>query len=471
MLNRILASVCSLVALAAVPMMASAQIPIPTVSPDPLPDVPPTPGPNPFPFFDDYSWRSFIALNWPALPGAANRGLPDTSKPFGDSSGPRVWTTWKSRYEVFQPDGALPAAWDTYDGANPCGEGFSNDVTTLSSFSAFSDFNQAAFNFQLANPLVAQNRTYVRYEVRINRPEFDSIIDHEWFIAANLPTENAPLPFNLGSTEIKAAWRILTDADTPEIRSRYYTIEDAQVFDVAAGKCVPRDIALVGFHIVSKTPNRPQWIWSSFEHVDNVPGVGTGTAMEPSPPAGVPFSFNDPTQPQVLDPQQRPPSISPANKPVVDPKPMQVVRRLPIEPSTMATNFAYWNLPEIKDTVWRNYMLVMTQWPTAPQPEGPDNDGAPFPSSGTILANTTMETYFQSSSANCMTCHDQSNQQGRDFVMFVTFDAFRPGIASPAESFEAKNIAGALAADPAAALATDPLIGSLAKFFELNENQ
>jgi hypothetical protein len=67
--------------------------------------------------------------------------------------------TWKSRYEIFQTDGALPGPWASYDGQNPCGEGFKNDVLTLSSFGAFADFNQAGPNFRLANPLVAQNHT------------------------------------------------------------------------------------------------------------------------------------------------------------------------------------------------------------------------------------------------------------------------------------------------------------------------
>ena len=33
---------------------------------------------------------------------------------------------------------------------------------------------------------------------------------------------------------MKAAWRILTDADTPAIRARYYVVRDARVTDVAA---------------------------------------------------------------------------------------------------------------------------------------------------------------------------------------------------------------------------------------------
>src|ERR1700736_2754072 len=98
---------------------ADAQVPQPEVSPFALPDVPPTPkGEDPFPFFDNYSWRSFIALNWPAMTGAANRGRPDRAKAFGDSRGQRVWTTWKSRFEIFQPGGAEPSTWASYDGQN-----------------------------------------------------------------------------------------------------------------------------------------------------------------------------------------------------------------------------------------------------------------------------------------------------------------------------------------------------------------
>jgi hypothetical protein len=153
-------------------LSAGAQVPQPEVSPFALSDVPPTPkGEDPFPFFDNYSWRSFIALNWPAMTGAANRGRPDRTKSFGDP-GPRVWTTWKSRYEIFQPGGAEPSPWASYAGQNPCGVGvnFANDVVTLSSFSAFHDFNQADFDLhELGGPLVAQNRTYARYEVRVNQ--------------------------------------------------------------------------------------------------------------------------------------------------------------------------------------------------------------------------------------------------------------------------------------------------------------
>jgi hypothetical protein len=444
---------------------AAAQVSPPIVSPDRLPDVPPTTG-DPFPFFDNYSWRSFIALNWPAMTGPANRGQPDRTKAFGDTSGPRVWMTWKSRYEIFQPEGAIPKPWASYDGQNPCGQGFANNVVTLSSFSAFGDFNQANFNFKLANPLVAQNHTYVRYEVRVNQPEFDSIVGNTWYIASKLPTSTTAVPFNNGSTEIKAAWRILTDKDTPANRSRYYVVPNAQVFDVVTGKCTLQDVALVGFHVVTKTTERPQWIWSTFEHIDNVPAKTT----EPKPQADVPFSFNNPGQPQALNPAKRPPSISPDNKPVADPSPMQVVRTQAIMPQTMQMNATYWNQPEIKGTVWQNYMLVMTQWPTKVAPENPTNNGDPFPIKGSALSNTTMETYFQADGASCMACHAKSNEQGRDFVMFVTMDAFRPGVHAPSDLFSAKIAAdGSLQAG--ATLSNDPMVKSLMEFFDAAEQK
>src|SRR4051794_28807186 len=51
--------------------------------------------------FDDYSWRTFIALNWPAKPLGANaRARPDTGKKFGDPAAERtVWETWKTDFE------------------------------------------------------------------------------------------------------------------------------------------------------------------------------------------------------------------------------------------------------------------------------------------------------------------------------------------------------------------------------------
>jgi hypothetical protein len=460
----------------------------PKVSPTRLEDVADGTG-SPFPRFDNFSWRAFIALNWPALTEVSHRGEPDTAKKPGDP-GLRVWETYKARYEVFSPGAPRPADWDSYEGNNPCGSAVNNRTKTLSSYSHFADYNQASLALgKLANPLVAQNRVYTRYEVRFNRQEFDSIRDNEWFIKKKLPTAQSPGTFNDGSIEIKAAWRILTVKDTPAVRQRFY-VTSALVLDPVATEqtgsvvCISQDIALVGFHIATKTKLRPQWIWSSFEHVDNVPPVGTGDAREPDAKSvPVPYSYNSGQPPQQLK-LPAPKAISPTNKPNPDPDPTQVVRVQVVWKETMALNKAYWNLPEIKGTVWANYMLVMTQWPSVPGQPAVDNPGAPFPTLEnhfgpvpTTLANTTMETYRQDST--CMACHQEiSNKFGQDFVAFMLFDATDPpqqAIARialpPAPAGKGARLAAAKVARSAAGteLDNDPSIKALVKFMQSRE--
>jgi hypothetical protein len=457
----------------------------PKVSPMRLEDVADAPG-SPFPRFDNFSWRAFIALNWPALTDVAHRGEPDNSKKLGDP-GPRVWETYKARYEVFSPGAPQPADWDSYKGSNPCGSAVDNQTKTLSSYSHYADYNQAAAALEkLANPLVAQNRVYTRYEVRFNKQEFDSIRDNQWYIKQKLPTAQSPGTFNDGSIEIKAAWRILNAKDTPAVRQRFY-VSKALVLDPLASEqtgsvvCNPQDIALVGFHIVIKTKLRPQWIWSSFEHVDNVPPVGTGDAREPdAKDVPAPYSYNSGKQPQAL-PLPPPKSISQKNKPDPDPAPMQLVRQPVVWDETMARNKAYWELPEIKGTVWANYMLVMTQWPKTPGKPAINNPGDPFPTPQnhlgpvpTTLANTTMETYQQDNS--CMACHqDVSNKFGQDFVAFMVFDATDPpqqaiarAALRPAGAGKgAKVLAAKVARSTAGAeLDNDPSIKALVKFMQ-----
>jgi len=190
--------------------------------------------------------------------------------------------------------------------------------------------------------------------------------------------------------------------------------------DPVKGKCRMQKMGLVGLHFVQKTPMRPQWVWSSFEQIDNVP--------EPdiAPSSGRRYSLNDPSRAQALDPSTAPPQISRSNLPADNPRPMQVIRSKKIADSTRKTNADYQAL--LRGTVWEHYQLVMTQWPKFPQPE--QENGAPFPGQFTgpdpmtNIANTTMETYFQkSASTSCMTCHDAARRKGTDFVWFLQLHA------------------------------------------------
>src|SRR3984957_13142905 len=382
-----------------------------------------------FPTLDNFAWRAFIALNWPSLTDPAHRGVADPAKTLGDS-GPRVWETLKARYELFQagPDGrpVAPQPWASYDAANPCGAQVNGHAKTLATFEPFMDFNQADFvPGMAANPLVAQNRTYTRYETRINEPEYSALALSGWSQGQNLPDQDHPAQLPAGSIAVKAAWRLLTAADTSAVRARYYVVENANVVDVAktlaAGHvvCSKSDVALVGLHIVIRTAHRPQGLWTSFEHVDNVPPAIPG---EPdAKDAGAPYSYFNPSKPNLgLWPQFGSPGALPVSldhPPKINPEPMQVVRRHPINLSTMAMNRYYWSLPGLKGNVWEHYMLVSVQWPSHAFPVSPYNDGVFFPEERKEnLANTTIETYLQDSPSSCMSCHQSFNLRGHNFV-------------------------------------------------------
>jgi len=385
-----------------------------------------TPEFDKFPEVDNFAWRAFVALNWPALTDPAHRGFPDPAKKPGDP-GPRVWETFKARYELLQvgADGSpiAPQPWATYNAASPCGTDVDGSAKTLASFEPFMDFNQFSSSGMAANPLVARNRTYTRYETRLNEPEYSALSGSSQ--GQNLPDQDHPAQLPDGAMAVKAAWRVLNAADTPAVRARYYVVKNANVVDVAktlaAGHvvCSKSDVALVGLHIVVRTSHRPQGVWATFEHVDNVPPAFPG---EPdAKEAGAPYSYFNPSKPNLgLWPQLGSPGALPVSlnhPPKINPEPMQVVRRHPIHLSTMAMNRYYWSLPGLKGTVWEHYMLVAVQWPSHAYPINPYNDGVFFPEERKEnLANTTIETYRQDSPSSCMSCHQSFNLRGHNFV-------------------------------------------------------
>ena len=410
----------------------AADLPQPTISAE-IPkdvDIPAGTTGNPIAFFDDFSWRMFVALNWPAT---QDRGVPDRSKKFG-ADGPTVWETWKTDYEIHQPNAQRPTVWSSYDAISPCSSMPVSDAAlnkvfaggSLSGSAAIADYNQADFGVP-RGCLVAQNRTYVRYEIHVNQIEFDFIRgpdgdQSKWFyIIDNLPSQMQPtLVLPAGSIEIKASWKEFNLPAEQELAKRFHT-RKATLVD-PQGNC-RHDVVmgLIGLHIVHKTPSRREWIWTSFEHVYNL----------------TPAVIGDPAAPPALVNRLLTPPISANNPPSLNPRAVPAKRLRDIHASTKQTNDLYRNATAIKGTVWENYQLVLTQWPTQPAPDDatfqqhfanpnyPVTAGSPFPSDAdamaTSFANVTMETSndFQRG-VSCMNCHF-TNQFGFPSTEFVWF--------------------------------------------------
>jgi hypothetical protein len=280
-------------------------------------------------------------------------------------------------------------------------------------------------NQAFSYPLIDQQKNYVSYEIRYNEGQYNFVRGKDednttWlYLVKNLaPKEPVQMPAStppgtVGAMMLKAAWRVKTDKDDV---NRYYKV-DAQVLDPTTGKCNPQTMLLVGFHIAQKLQNFPQWVWSTFEQVDNVPADAT-----PTPPPGG-YSFNNGTSAPftVNGYANRPPNPAPSVQPPDQRVPVQVMRLNPIPDtpkgaSTRDVNAIYQSL--LKGTIWQYYQLVATQWPSDPKTFTPMESGGVYPkdSGGAFQAggvtNTTMETYFQAQADaagaggnSCMSCH------------------------------------------------------------------
>jgi hypothetical protein len=424
-----------------------------TISPQMFNDacIPPGFGGNPIDYFDDFSWRAFLALVWPAKQD--QRGKPDPALAPGAAGKPTVFETFKADWEIFQPEGKDPALnWKDYTGKNPCS--LTNVVfgdVLLASFSKFANLGMAGFGPKLTGALVAQNGTYVRYAVNFNESEFNTVLAKKLYLRDSLAN---PVSFDNDAVDTKSAWIDMKGVPNPE---RYHT-RQAFLFDLQTGSCAKTLVGLVGLHIVVKTASRPQWIWTTFEQVDNVPAAGAqgpftlndgkGTAM----PGDNPVKFPIPLQP---------------------PSPYNVERKKPIHNKTAATNAMYRQALKAAGSPFQFYQLVMTQWPR--NANQPAQSGAPqftFPGTGpvppgdppldaTAFSNVTMETFEQTAiRTGCMGCHNLARAK-TDFLWSVLTRAHRsileiPGSPPPTPSPMARRLSGQEAVAPGAATAGLP---------------
>lgn len=391
------------------------------------------------PFFDYFSWESFIALNWPAQSTA--RGVPnDPTNPnvfFNAPNGtPVVWGTYKDSFDLFGQKDQRPSPWDSPNSPiSACPGAPAGQKTLIFTTKGDTPLMQTkqAFSF----PLVDQRSNYVYFDIRYDQAQYNYIrgqdsVPTSWlYLLKNLtPVENQQFgvqmpmstPSVLGSIMVKAAWRISTPSDDPK---RFYTI-NAQIYNSQEKTCTPATVLLVGLHVAHKVDPFTEWVWSTFEQVDNVP-PDADVSPSPSPPPNG-YSFNNGTStPKTVGGYDYKPSSSPQPSP----SPVQVTRVNPIPntpagSSTREINAFYQQL--LKGTVWQYYQLVVTQWPGNPgigtgkpfilmQNGGiyPQNAGAAFPADGAV--NTTMETYFQTQNDaagaggnSCMSCHYRAGQ-------------------------------------------------------------
>jgi hypothetical protein len=256
-----------------------------------------------------------------------------------------------------------------------------------------------------------------------------------------------------GAIEIKAAWRILDPKQHAQNAKKFYIINASVTVpkDLVSGGqqiCAPVELGLVAMHIIQKNPvttNKllPQWFWSTFEQVDNAPLAAQ--ACDPAAPSNCKLLNKVPCPPQGPQPQNY--------YSFYDPNCINcTTNQAPTAASSGAqfawnsaqpyakgylTNAKYgtqiarcWRNYYLTDnlnrqwqakltsvnSVFRNYMLIGTQWganvePITPPPSLPANAVPLF------LSNTIIETYIQMGyqpgtsppavfqDGSCISCH------------------------------------------------------------------
>ena len=197
----------------------------------------------------------------------------------GEDSSLIVWNTYREGFELMPPDGSTPPSWNGNEPSySPAGKNVDGKlVFAMSTKGGLLDEINEAFG----GPLIDQKRNYVRYDVRINQIEYDQIRDNKWYdqgvllAAIDAAAEKSKsdgisegVQFLNNSIELKGAWRVLTDSDDI---SRYYAVR--ALVETEDGSYAEETMGLVGLHIMQKTETFPQWVWSTFEHVDNLDGT------------------------------------------------------------------------------------------------------------------------------------------------------------------------------------------------------
>ncbi|HXT22670.1 MAG TPA: hypothetical protein VN923_18130, partial [Thermoanaerobaculia bacterium] len=243
---------------------------------------------------DIYSWQLFLALNAPAV-GKSVSTSGDNSTLWGgsvanpiSSSNPGFSST-DDLLEAVTTSYVPPYGTHYYPAACKLVKGYQSYRVVDELDKVDDSFFEATVGGLSNSPAIANNGTFVRYEILISPITYDTIVSNKWYQTSVLNSLTAPLSFpcgqqsagganagpatqGIGAITIKNAWMDAAGVDT----SKFHT-EKLLVFTAGAENnsgqdtCELKTMALVGMHVAHKTTQQAGWTWSTFEHSANAP--------------------------------------------------------------------------------------------------------------------------------------------------------------------------------------------------------
>jgi hypothetical protein len=330
------------------------------------------------------------------------------------------WMTWHTRRDTLGLAGLQPTR-RTFCENNPQSQQNSLSIFTLTDFnrltssqlsgmfqskvlgltqsevvrfiqSDFPSLGQSQVPGLMDEPLVDQNGQKVYYNISVNDVSYCTLKEaaRQGLNIMTFPpgrSEESDVP---GSTELKFAWKVLSPEDDS---SRFITWhvrvpdpEDPNNLtwdcDATPDKCTWKKatVGLVGIHIVHKSKLHMEWIWSTFEQIDNSPDESSLQTVQLQ---GRKFSFYGS---RVLHNALAP---------------TQLTRTQPIAPDTDQLNREARHLLQQQHSVLQYYELVGTQYDPLNRADIAQAISSAVPQ---VLRNTVIEPYIPQGSS-CIGCH------------------------------------------------------------------
>lgn len=207
---------------------------------------------------DEYAWRLFVALNWPAKKDDCG---PDSAARLG-AAGRTTWESFPAKQDTYLKLAATPPTW-----RDVCRQvaGTSQKMLAASG-TALAAAQSLTLGLIMPRfiPPGGDASTAADEEVRLNQAAYEFIrdkklydLDEQQRLAAS-GLKN--LSFPLAAKEVKAHWVLLAasaGALSAEDRDRYHwaAAPDGKIY------------GLVALHIITR--DSPKWFWATFEHADN----------------------------------------------------------------------------------------------------------------------------------------------------------------------------------------------------------
>jgi hypothetical protein len=421
----------------------------------------------------EFAWQEFIALNWPVV--TSGRAAPDTGNSFlaaskvGSSYTP-VWQTYWHRNELLPGPGktpVTPSITDTappnyqYKETYPYGGSGTGDYTLWNNLDEINELGQdVVFAHSIATPppnyTDGIDSTYqVLYEAKMNfsgsnyifnanlndantrAAKVDSTVanlaalskaggcetDPKYVCLPCGKLANGSNPRQEGNIEIKAGWRVLTSAEASSGKFHtqnviYYHNVDISATEVES-KYFNATMGLVGLHIIHKTETFPDFVYATWEHVDNLEvDPTTNKRAVYAEIQNTNFGDDAKTSNDILRTHPIPSSITSVN---------ETVASVLSDPAN--------------NSVWQYYKLINVQAKPMDVHSVKSEDESSFYLSnsviesnielqtftGSLTDSSVMNVFYEGNEMNmggCMGCHGNAQLKGADFNFLIATGAF-----------------------------------------------